>query len=69
MPVYVQRSESGLAITFTRDGAELDHRVAPDGMRAVSLAMRMLALQDELHPGDKLTVASVMGGGVDNPKA
>jgi hypothetical protein len=68
MPVYVQRSESGLAITFTRDGAELDHRVAPDGMRAVSLAMRMLALQDELMPGDVLKVTAMLAE-VDKPTA
>jgi hypothetical protein len=59
MPVHI-KPESGLALTFTRDGKEFDHRVAADGMKAVSTAMRMLAMLDELQPGDTLTVTAVV---------
>jgi hypothetical protein len=56
MPAYVQRENGGLLVTFSREGEDDDQRVADDGATAVSLAMRMLALRDELRPGDRLTV-------------
>jgi hypothetical protein len=59
MPAHVQPAAS-LAITFIRDGAELDHRTAPTGARAVSVAMHMLSTLDELQPGDKLVVTAVI---------
>jgi hypothetical protein len=61
MPVHMH-PESGLAIVLMRDGRELDHRVARDGVRAVSMAMHMLSVLDELQPGDKLTVTNYIGG-------
>jgi hypothetical protein len=67
MPAYA-KPETGLTITFWRDGKEHDHRVAPDGVRAVSAAMRMLAMLDELQSGDRLTVGAVIAA-ADNPAA
>jgi hypothetical protein len=58
MPVYVQREDGDLLVTFSREGEEDDQRVAADGIKAVTLAMRMLAVRDELQPGDRLTVTA-----------
>jgi hypothetical protein len=47
-----------LRVTFSRNSADDEQRVADDGVKAVTIAMRMLALCDELRPGDTLTVAA-----------
>jgi hypothetical protein len=57
MPAYVQ-SGGGLIISFYRDDEILEQQTADDGVRAVSVAMRILALRPELKPGDRLTVQS-----------
>jgi hypothetical protein len=46
-----------MILTFSREGEEDDRCVAADGLKAVTLAMRMLAVRDELKRGDKLTMA------------
>jgi hypothetical protein len=56
MPAFVQHEDGGLLVTFSREGEDDDQRIADDGATAVSLAMRMLALRDELRPGDRLTI-------------
>ncbi len=56
MPAYARPENGELCITFRRDGEDDEQEVVPDGQRAVSAAMKMLALRDELQPGDKLTV-------------
>jgi hypothetical protein len=56
MPAYARPAGEALALTFTREGLEPERLIAPDGYRAVSTAMRLLAKQDRLFPGDKLTV-------------
>jgi hypothetical protein len=43
-----------LAVSFTRVGREIDLRVAPDGVRALKMALLMLASLDELRDGDAL---------------
>jgi hypothetical protein len=58
MPAYVQREKDGLEITLSRGNHELGHAVAADGVRAISAAMRILAVQDELRAGDVLTVTT-----------
>jgi hypothetical protein len=50
-------SGTSLRITFSRRGEGDEQRVADDGNCAVSVAMRLLALKEELRPGDALTVA------------
>ena len=57
MPAHVQ-SGGGLIISFYRDDEIQEQQTADDGVRAVSVAMRMLALRQELQPGDRITVQS-----------
>jgi hypothetical protein len=57
MPAYARPENGALRITFSREGEDDEQRVADDGVKAVTIAMRMLALRDELRPGDTLTVA------------
>jgi hypothetical protein len=54
MPAYAH--PSGLLLTFHRDGEPPEQQIAPNGLRAVSAAMKMLALKDKLRDGDRLTV-------------
>lgn len=56
MPVLVQGAGSALRLSFHRDGREIDRRIAPDGLRAVRLAMQLIAIRDQLIDGDKLLV-------------
>jgi hypothetical protein len=57
MPAYTRTTYDGqLLVTFHRDDEVAEQQHAPDGQRAVSIAMRMLALRERLQPGDKLTV-------------
>jgi hypothetical protein len=63
----VPASKGSLRITFSRKGENDDQRVADNPQCAVSLAMRILAMLEELRPGDTLVVAenrpiSVFGG-------
>ncbi len=46
----------GLKITFTREGVAEDVHIAADGAAAQMSALRIIAGQDELRAGDKLTV-------------
>jgi hypothetical protein len=55
MPAYT-RPENGLAVTFHRDSEADDRRIAVTGTAAVVLAMRMLAVRDDLRAGDRLIV-------------
>jgi len=48
--------QSKLTITFWRGGEVADARAAPTGERALKVAILMLAEQDVLENGDKLTV-------------
>jgi hypothetical protein len=45
-----------LLVIFSRDGEPDDARLAPNGSRAASTALMMIALRGELIPGDRLTV-------------
>jgi hypothetical protein len=56
MPAYARPENGALSITFHRDGEEPERLIAPDGYRAVSTAMRLLAKQDRLMPGDRLSI-------------
>ncbi len=56
MPAYAKPENGELRITFSRQGEDDEQRVAADGLKAVTIAMRMLALRDELQVGDTLTV-------------
>jgi hypothetical protein len=64
MPAYVQ-SSGGLIISFYRNDEIHEQQTADNGVRAVSAAMRILALRAELQPGDRLTVES--NGPQDSP--
>jgi hypothetical protein len=55
MPAYA-RTAGTLAITFHREGEPPERLIAPDGYRAVSTAMRLLAVRDRLFAGDRLTI-------------
>jgi len=50
------RIRIGLRVTFERDGREHDSEVATTGERALKVALMMLARQDFLQDGDRLTV-------------
>jgi hypothetical protein len=50
------RTHAGLRVMFERDGREHDSEVAPTGERALKAALIMLARQDFLQDGDRLTV-------------
>jgi hypothetical protein len=54
MPAFTR--PGGLLLVFQRDGEPREEQIAQDGVRAVTIAMRMLAVRDELQPGDRLTV-------------
>lgn len=56
MPAYARPENGALLVAFSREGEDADQRVAGDGVKAATLAMRMLAAQDELQPGDALAV-------------
>jgi hypothetical protein len=56
MPAYTKPNIGRLLLTFSRDGEEPEQQVAPTGLAAVSMAMRMLSLKEELLAGDRLTV-------------
>jgi hypothetical protein len=56
MAANARPDRGNLLITFRRVGEENEQRTADDGVKAVTVAMRMLALRDELQPGDTLTV-------------
>jgi hypothetical protein len=49
-------SNRSLVIVFSRTGREPERLTARDGVTAVSTAMKMLALKDELHAGDSLVI-------------
>jgi len=51
------RTSTGLLVTFHRDGREQESETASTGERALRTAIVMLARQDFLQDGDKLTVA------------
>jgi hypothetical protein len=46
----------GLLLTFHRDDEAIEQLIVADGVKAVTAAMRMLALREELQDGDKLTI-------------
>jgi hypothetical protein len=50
------RTHTGLTVTFTRDGDEVDSQTAPTGETAVKTAILVLARLDYLQDGDRLTV-------------
>jgi hypothetical protein len=47
---------NSLKITFSREGTAEDVHVAADGAAALMSALRIIAGQDELRAGDKLSV-------------
>ncbi len=47
---------NGLKIIFTREGVPEDVHIAADGAAALKSALVLIAGQDELRAGDKLTV-------------
>ena len=67
MPAYARPENGALVVTFFRDGEEDDQRIAANGVKAVTLAMRMLAAHDELRPGDRLTVQANHPRPIDPP--
>ena len=54
MPAYARPENGALLVTFGREAE--DQRVAGDGVKAETLAMRMLAAREELRPDDALAV-------------
>lgn len=58
MAGYAKPNIGKIVLTFIRDGMETDHRVCPNGMTAISTAMKILSFKDELRPGDTLTVSA-----------
>jgi hypothetical protein len=58
LPAFATPENGALRITFSREGENDEQRVADNGVKAVSIAMRMLALREELQPSDTLTVAA-----------
>ena len=56
MPAYARQENGALLVTFSREAEDADQRVAGDGVKAVTLAMRMLAAREELRPDDALAV-------------
>lgn len=56
MAPYAQPNIGRLVLVFSRAGDHDERIVVGDGSRAVSAAMKILSLKDELRPGDKLTV-------------
>ena len=51
-----------LLVTFSRDGEEDEQQLAATGGRALKVAMLMLARQDALRVGDRLTVRKAEDG-------
>ncbi len=55
MPVHVT-PKSKFVVTFWRSDDVLDARTAPTGERALKAAIMLLAEQEALQGGDRLTV-------------
>jgi hypothetical protein len=68
MPAYAKPEGRALAVTFHRDGEEVEQLIAADGYRAVSTGMRLLALRDRLFPGDKLTIEAADSPSIEPPE-
>lgn len=56
MPAFAKLNPGQLFVVFKRDGKEVEQQIAKNGMTAVSVAMQMLMLREELRPGDGLIV-------------
>jgi hypothetical protein len=54
--------QGSVAVTFHRDGEDDETRVVQSGERALKIALLMLAAQDYLQIGDRLTVGRADGG-------
>jgi hypothetical protein len=50
------RTETGLRVTFHRDGEEVESEIASTGARARKIGLLLLARLDDLQAGDRLTV-------------
>jgi len=50
------RMDRELAVIFSRDGETSETRIVPNGERAASAAVVMIAHRGELHDGDQLLV-------------
>jgi hypothetical protein len=48
--------QTGLHVTFERDGREHDAAIAPTAESALYIGIRMLSRLDDLRAGDRLTV-------------
>jgi hypothetical protein len=51
-----------LLVTFSRDGEPDEARLVPNGERAASTAIMMIAAREGLIPGDRVTVREDDGG-------